>query len=91
EFLPLLFASALALATIAAVLNSRVHTIATMFVCLFVLAALPAMHGVDHPHFEIRDAPTDDPYNRWQRDAIHPLTVLPHADAGPPAILPSGQ
>jgi len=71
----------LALTTIAAFLNSRVHTIATIFVCLFVLAALPAMHDVDHLHFEIRDAPTDDPYNHWQRDAIHSLTVLPHADA----------
>jgi hypothetical protein len=81
----------LALTTIAAFLNSRVHAIATIFVCLFVLAALPAMHGVDHLHFEIRDAPTDDPYNRWQRDAIHSLTVLPHADASLPSILPSGQ
>ncbi|MDP6952193.1 MAG: peptidoglycan DD-metalloendopeptidase family protein, partial [Alphaproteobacteria bacterium] len=42
--------------------------------------------GFDHLHFEIRDAPADDPYSRWQRDAIHPLAVLAYDDASLPAI-----
>ncbi len=54
EFLPMLFASALVVATLAAFLGSRVHTIATLVVCIFVLAALPAMHGADHGIFTER-------------------------------------
>jgi len=54
EFLPMLFASALMIATLAAFLGSRSHTIATLFVCIFVLAALPAMHGADHGIFTER-------------------------------------
>ena len=42
--------------------------------------------GFDHLHFEIRDAPADDPYSRWQRDAIHPLAVLAYDDPTVPAI-----
>jgi murein DD-endopeptidase MepM/ murein hydrolase activator NlpD len=42
--------------------------------------------GFDHLHFEIRDAPPDDKFSRWQRDAIHPLLVLPYADPTPPDI-----
>jgi len=34
--------------------------------------------GFAHLHFEIRDAPAFDPSSRWQRDAIHPLDVLPY-------------
>lgn len=34
--------------------------------------------GFAHLHFEIRDAPAFDPFSRWQRDAIHPLDVLPY-------------
>lgn len=34
--------------------------------------------GIDHLHFEIRQAPGQhDRLSVWQRDAIHPLTVLP--------------
>ncbi len=34
--------------------------------------------GIDHLHFEIRRSPGQhDPLSAWQRDAIHPLTVLP--------------
>ena len=32
--------------------------------------------GFEHLHFEIRDAPSFDPYSAWSRDAIHPLRVL---------------
>ncbi len=42
--------------------------------------------GFDHLHFEIRDARPEDPFSSWQRDAIHPLIVLPHADAAPVAV-----
>lgn len=38
--------------------------------------------GFEHLHFEIRNAPDDDIYSYWSRDAIHPLTVLPYADQG---------
>ncbi len=39
--------------------------------------------GFPHLHFEIRDAPgTHDAYSAWQRDAIHPLQVLPYLDTG---------
>lgn len=39
--------------------------------------------GFPHLHFEIRDAPgTHDAYSAWQRDAIHPLQVLPYPDTG---------
>lgn len=34
--------------------------------------------GYQHLHFEIRDAPPDDPYSYWQRDCVHPLSVLPY-------------
>ncbi len=54
EFLPMLFAAALVMATLAAFLGSRSHTIATLFICIFVLAALPAMHGADHGIFTER-------------------------------------
>lgn len=37
--------------------------------------------GFAHLHFEIRDAPADDPFSRWQRDAIHPLSVLPYSSS----------
>ncbi len=34
--------------------------------------------GIDHLHFEIRQSPGQhDPLSAWQRDAIHPLAVLP--------------
>jgi murein DD-endopeptidase MepM/ murein hydrolase activator NlpD len=36
--------------------------------------------GYPHLHFEIRDAPAEDPQSAWQRDTIHPLSVLPYAD-----------
>lgn len=36
--------------------------------------------GFEHLHFEVRDAPTTDVYSAWQRDAIHPLSVLPYPD-----------
>uniref|UniRef100_A0A7S0P3C7 M23ase beta-sheet core domain-containing protein n=1 Tax=Calcidiscus leptoporus TaxID=127549 RepID=A0A7S0P3C7_9EUKA len=35
--------------------------------------------GYAHLHFEIRDAPADDPFSYWQRDCVHPLHVLPYA------------
>ncbi|MEN8219422.1 MAG: hypothetical protein ABFS56_24320 [Pseudomonadota bacterium] len=31
-----------------------------------------------HLHFEIRNSPGFDKYSAWQRDAIHPLRVLPY-------------
>ncbi len=33
-----------------------------------------------HLHFEIRDAPSQDAYSYWQRDCIHPLSVMPYDD-----------
>ncbi|NKB49627.1 MAG: tandem-95 repeat protein [Alphaproteobacteria bacterium] len=42
--------------------------------------------GFDHLHFEIRDAPADDKFSSWQRDAIHPLIVLPYSDPTPPTV-----
>ncbi len=36
--------------------------------------------GFSHLHFEIRDAPADDPFSAWQQDAIHPLALLPYDD-----------
>lgn len=42
--------------------------------------------GFAHLHFEIRDAPAFDPFSRWQRDAIHPLEVLPYQSTEPLAI-----
>lgn len=39
--------------------------------------------GFAHLHFEIRNAPgAHDPLSAWQRDAIHPLGVLPYYDTG---------
>jgi murein DD-endopeptidase MepM/ murein hydrolase activator NlpD len=38
--------------------------------------------GFSHLHFEVRDAPgAHDVYSNWSRDAIHPLTVLPHPES----------
>lgn len=34
--------------------------------------------GFAHLHFEIRNANPADLYSRWQRDAVHPLKVLPY-------------
>lgn len=42
--------------------------------------------GFEHLHFEIRNAPASDPYSAWQRDAIHPLRVLPYEDGVPPSF-----
>jgi murein DD-endopeptidase MepM/ murein hydrolase activator NlpD len=42
--------------------------------------------GFEHLHFELRNAPAFDYYSRWQRDAIHPLRLLPYSDASTPAI-----
>lgn len=39
--------------------------------------------GYDHLHFEIRDAPANDPFSAWQRDCVHPLGVLPFNDTAP--------
>lgn len=36
--------------------------------------------GFEHLHFELRDAVAADPYSSWQRDAVHPLSVLPYND-----------
>lgn len=36
--------------------------------------------GYEHLHFEIRDARAEDPQSAWQRDTIHPLSVLPYPD-----------
>jgi len=35
--------------------------------------------GFDHLHFEVRDAPDWDVFSAWQRDAIHPLGVVPYS------------
>ena len=40
----------------------------------------------EHLHFEIRDAPAFDAYSSWQRDAIHPLNVLPYDDNSPVGV-----
>ena len=32
--------------------------------------------GYAHLHFEIRDAPADDPFSSWRRDSVHPLQLL---------------
>ena len=34
--------------------------------------------GFDHLHFEVRNAPDDDVFSAWSRDAIHPLGVVPY-------------
>lgn len=39
--------------------------------------------GFAHLHFEIRNAPASDPFSAWQRDAIHPLSVLAYDNGGP--------
>jgi|GEM_PF-2524495 len=36
--------------------------------------------GYPHLHFEIRDARAEDPLSAWQRDTIHPLSILPYPD-----------
>jgi murein DD-endopeptidase MepM/ murein hydrolase activator NlpD len=33
----------------------------------------------EHLHFEVRNAPAFDVASAWQRDAIHPLSVLPYS------------
>ena len=38
--------------------------------------------GFEHVHFEIRDAPPQDSFSNWSRDAVHPLGVLPYNDSG---------
>lgn len=40
--------------------------------------------GFAHLHFEIRDAPADDPFSAWQRDAIQPLNLLPYDSQSAP-------
>ncbi len=35
--------------------------------------------GFEHLHFEIRDAPSFDPFSSWSRDAVNPLGVLPYS------------
>ncbi len=45
-----------------------------------------SVSGFAHLHFEIRDSPSFDPYSAWQRDAIHPLHVLPYHDSSLPTI-----
>lgn len=35
-----------------------------------------------HLHFEIRDAPPQDPFSDWQRDSVHPLGALAYPDTG---------
>ncbi len=42
--------------------------------------------GFEHLHFEIRNAPGFDPYSAWQRDAIHPLRVLPQNPSALPRL-----
>ncbi len=42
--------------------------------------------GFAHLHFEIRNSPSFDYYSAWQRDAIHPLHVLPYSDSSVPSI-----
>lgn len=32
--------------------------------------------GFEHLHFELRDAPANDPLSAWQRDAVHPARLL---------------
>ncbi|MDH3604763.1 MAG: M23 family metallopeptidase, partial [Candidatus Tectomicrobia bacterium] len=38
--------------------------------------------GFEHVHFEIRDAPAQDAFSAWNRDAIHPLRALAYPDSG---------
>jgi len=35
--------------------------------------------GFEHVHFEVRDAPDFDVFSAWQRDSIHPLSVVPYS------------
>lgn len=42
--------------------------------------------GFAHLHFEIRNSPSFDYYSAWQRDAIHPLHVLPYSEPSLPSI-----
>jgi murein DD-endopeptidase MepM/ murein hydrolase activator NlpD len=39
-----------------------------------------------HLHFEIRNGSKFEPRTRWQRDAIHPLQVLPYEEGEIPVI-----
>jgi murein DD-endopeptidase MepM/ murein hydrolase activator NlpD len=47
--------------------------------------------GYPHLHFEVRDARAEDPESVWQRDTIHPLSVLPYPDgsSGPELTIES--
>jgi len=52
--------------------------------------------GFEHMHFEVRDAPSFDPYSSWSRDAIHSLRLLPYSAETDVSIsldvpVPSGQ
>jgi murein DD-endopeptidase MepM/ murein hydrolase activator NlpD len=42
--------------------------------------------GFPHLHFEIRNPLSFDSFSSWQRDAIHPLQVLPYTDPSVPTI-----
>lgn len=49
----------------------------------YIANAGSSLSGFEHLHFEIREAPGDhDPESAWQRDAVHPLLMLPYADTG---------
>jgi murein DD-endopeptidase MepM/ murein hydrolase activator NlpD len=37
--------------------------------------------GFEHLHFEVRSAPSFDPFSAWSRDAVHPLRLLPYRAA----------
>ncbi len=45
-----------------------------------------SVSGFAHLHFEIRNSPSFDYYSVWQRDAIHPLHVLPYKHSSVPTI-----
>lgn len=46
------------------------------------LCAQPHNDLSEYLHLEVRQAPIDDRFSAWSRDAIHPLTVLPYSDQG---------
>ena len=37
--------------------------------------------GFEHLHFEVRSAPSLDPFSAWSRDAVHPMRLLPYRAA----------
>ena len=45
-----------------------------------------AIGGFSHLHFEIRNPLSFDYFSSWQRDAIHPLQVLPYSEPSVPTI-----